>query len=336
MLVRVDRAHTRLGKFALEVLRKEPGVDVTTDGSASGVDVVVDAGLAPVGRAVVERELAAGRHFVDACWQRAWAKELLELDAFAKERGRAAICAAGTFSGLTDPFARQGAEQMVRVNEVLLGLAVGDARELDDESMALLLAGRERTIEMLIGGERTVRRFHGDRRAFGFPPPIGDQFGANVDVPELETFTGRGVKSASVRLTVSPQSKRASQLTRLFLSLSHRGWIKSPENAPATWKARLAAVAGGGKPWCAAVILRGIGSNRLPLELRHAFIPPAGRPEALSAAALVETVLVLQGSPVAGAGPCAGRVNATKMSARLKALGVQRFGGDFGGWKPLA
>jgi len=336
MFVRVDRAHTRLGKTVLEVLSREPGVGITTDTSASGVDVVVDAGFAPVGRAAVESELAAGRHFVDACWQRAWSKEIFELDALAKERGRAAICAAGTFSGLTDPFARQSAEQMVRVNEVHLGLAVGDARELDDESMALLLAGRERTVEMLIGGERTVRRFHGDRRAFGFPSPIGDQSGANVDVPDLESFTGRPVKSASVRLTVSPQSKRASQLTRLFLSFAHRGWIKSPESAPAKWKARLAAAAGGGKPWCVAVVLRGIGTNRLPLELRHAFIPPAGRPEMLSAAALVETVLALQGSPAAGAGPCAGRVNAMKMSERLKALGVQRFGGDFGGWKPLA
>jgi hypothetical protein len=335
MFVRVDRAHTRLGKLVLELLGREAGVTVTTDVGASGVDAVVDTGIAPVGRAVVERELGAGRHFVDACWQRAWSKEVASLDALAKERGRAAICAAGTFSGLTDPFARHSAEQMIRVNEVLLGLAVGDATKIDDESMALLLEGRERTVEMLIGGERTVRRFHGDRRAFGFPPPIGDQFGANVDVPDLESFTGRPVKSASVRLTVSPQSKRASQLTRAFLSFAHRGWIAAPEKKAAKWKARLASVAGRGKPWCVAVVLRGLGQNRLPLELRHAFVPPAERPESLSAAALVETVLALRDSPAAGAGPCAGRVTAKKLDERLKALGVQRFGGDFGGWKPL-
>jgi hypothetical protein len=335
MLVRVDRAHTRLGKSVVEVLRRESGIEVTTEADAGGVDLVLDAGLAPVGRAAVERELAAGRHFVDACWQRSWATEVAGLDALAKERGRSVVCAAGSFCGLTDPFARANAEQMVRVNEVLLGLAVGDALELDDESMAMLLAGRDRTIDMLIGGERTQRRFHGDRRAFGFPPPIGDQFGANIDVPDLEVLTGRGVRAASVRLTVAPQSNLASQGARLFLSLAHRGFVKAPERNPLRWKRWVRRLSGARKPWALAVVLRGIAPNRLPLELRNAFVPPDGRPEMLSVAPLVEAVGAIARGAEPGAGPCAGRLERGALLARLTSLGVKVFGGDFGGWKPL-
>ncbi|QDU84466.1 hypothetical protein Pla163_15760 [Planctomycetes bacterium Pla163] len=328
MKIRIRSSNTLVGRAVLAAVQSEPDFDVVEQGA----DVVLDTGCVPAGIEAVTSALEAGEHWVDLCWQRAWAESIAELDAVAKEKGRAVVVSAGAFCGLTDPFVRSAADQMVRVNEVQLGLAVGSGSGLDSGSMGQFLAGRERTIRMLIGGEWSEREFYGDRRAFGFPPPVGDLFGGNADCADLFAFTQRPVRSASVRLTVAPPSGLAERGARTFLSWVRRGWIKSPEERPEKvmgWIDRL----GGTKPSALAIAVRGIGSTRLPLEMRFGFVPPVERPEVLSVAPALETLRSLAADPVPGAGPCSGRVERTALSERLRRGGVEIVEGDLGGWR---
>lgn len=332
MKIRIRCAEGRVGRAVLAAVESEPGFEVVT----SGADVVLDAGCSPAGIEAVTSAIEAGEHWVDLCWQRAWAESIAELDESAKAKGRAVVSSAGAFCGLTDPFVRSAADEMVRVNEVQLGLAVGSGAGLDAGSMAGFLAGRERTIRMLIGGEWSEREFYGDRRTFGFPPPVGDLVGGNADCADLVAFTQRPVRSASVRLTVSPPSGLAERGARTFLAWARRGWIKSPEQRPEKvmgWIDRL----GGTKPWALAIAVRGIGSTRLPLEMRFGFVPPKDRPEALSVAPAIETLRGIDADPRPGAGPCSGRVERSALIERLSAAGVDIVQGGLGGWRgPIA
>ncbi|MEZ5976845.1 MAG: hypothetical protein R3F34_01315 [Planctomycetota bacterium] len=333
MIIQVRRAETRVGRGIVDALRAEGVHEVRVgDDGPEACDVVLDAGLRPAGIDAVRAALEGGSHWVDLCWRRGWASEVAALDERARELDRAAVCSAGAFCGLTDPFVRAASEKLVRTNEVLLGVAAGDPGELDEESFAMLLEDRDRTVRMLIGGEWSERRFFGDTRTFFFPKPFGDRQGSNVDVVDLEHFTGKGVRSASVRLTVAPPSGLALKAARAFLALAHRGRIREPERKPArvaSWLRRL----GGRGPWCLGIVVRGLGDTRLPVESRTAFAPPKGRAEVLSVAPALEIVRSLAESPRPGAGPPNGRVAAKDLESRLATFGVGIVRGDLGGWR---
>lgn len=327
--VRVERADTPLGRALCAAIDAEPGLERASGESA---DVLLDAGIEPAGLERVGAALDAGAHWVDLCWERGWASEVATLDARAQEAGRAVVCSAGAFCGLTDPFVRASADEMSRVNEVLLGLTVGGGAELEPSSMARFLGGRERTIRMLIGGEWSDREFYGDRRAYGFPPPIGERFGGNADCTDLDVFTVRPVRSASVRLTVAPPSPRAERASRRFLAWVAKGRIK-----PGDMVTR--AIGGldryGKKgPSSLAISVRGIGQTRLPLELRTGFVAEPGSARAFSVAPAIETLVSIAKDPQPGAGACVGRLDRASLSARLAASGITTITGDVSGWKP--
>lgn len=332
MRVLVERGDRPLGRALATALAADPKVEVVPE-ATDGVDVVVDAGIAPAGLERVERALESGAHWVDLCWERAWAAEVGGLTEVAARTGRSAVCAAGAFCGLTDPYVRAAALELVRVNEVQLGVTVGSGRELDPESVARLLAGRERSIRMLIGGAWSERAFFGDRRAYGFPPPVGDRFGGNVDCVDLHAFTERPVRSASVRLTVALPTTRAERASRLFMNFVRRGWISEPRAASVrAWLDRL----GGSADSALAISVRGIGSTRLPVERRIGFLPPKDAPHVLSVAPALEAVLALAAEAEPTAGPCVGRIDRDALAARLAAAGVRTATGDLGGWRAVS
>jgi|GEM_PF-6200194 len=326
--VRVEHDDTPLGRALVAAIDAQEGLERAR---GEACDAVVDAGVEPAGLERVRAALDAGSHWVDLCWERGWSEEVATLDEHAKSVERAAVCSAGAFCGLTDPFVRASADEMVRVNEVQLGLTVGSGAEIDPSSMGRFLAARDASIEMLIGGEWSKREFYGDRRAYGFPPPIGERFGGNADCTDLAVFTQRPVRSASVRLTVAPPSPRAERASRRFLDWVGKGRIKEDGMVARA----LGALDRYGKngPSALAISVRGIGPTRLPLELRTGFVAAPGSARAFSVAPAIEALLAIAKEPNPGAGPCVGRLDRAALEARLTAAGVTVTTGDMGGWK---
>jgi hypothetical protein len=291
--------------------------------------VVIDATtFAGRDRAVPTAVLQRGAHWIDLAARRDWVPGLTELDALAKERGCFAISGAGPFCGLTDPFVRAAAAKVARTNEVLLGVLPGPRARLGPASTQEWLGGPRSRLRMAIGGEWSEREFFGDRRQFEHPPPFGSQRSFNLDVADLDLFTQRPVRSASVRLSLGlGSSLRNTVGERLF-----RGGQRPNALAKARRWSRFA----GDPPGAVLTILvRGTTAKQLPLDQRISVADPGPEPRLETVAAVTLVRKHRAGAPglAPGAGPCVDRLTEEEILATLAAYGLPVRRGNLGGWE---
>jgi len=312
--------------------------------SSQPFDLVVDTGRPTASRPIathlgwVRAALESGAHWVDLARDRERVIGVRALDELAKERGRVALSGAGFFPGWVEPFVRARLADLKRVNEVLIGFALGAGAGWDESDFADLLGGYGRPIAMSIGGEQTQREFLGDTRWFEHPAPVGLRHSSNVDAPDLALYLEKPYRAAGVRLSFAVPTRSAERSVRFALWLHRRGFAK---NLVARAR-RLAQRAGGragasGAPTSLTISVRGIDAKSLPLERRIAFqsTRSTAELEALSGVLAARAALGLAGatpqSP--GARPAAGLVDDTGFEAYVKAHSVDVRRGDLGGWR---
>lgn len=306
-------------------------------------DVVLDARRPSSGRNAaalandVRQTLAAGAHWIDLSREREHVLGISSLDEFAKERGRVALAGAGLFPGLVEPFVRARLQDVKRVNEVLIGLALGAGAAWDAADFADVLAGVDRTIPMSIGGERTQRQFWGDTRWFEHPSPVGLRKSSNLDAPDLGLYLERPYRAAGVRLSVALSGGLGERAMRLLLWLHRRGLVADCSRHAA----RLASFGGGragqeGAPSSVTIAVRGIDAKSLPLERRISFQTSGALAdlEAIPARLALRALLAPEGEPLApGARAAAGVVDEHQLESFARAQGITVRRGDLGGWR---
>lgn len=336
----VDRSQAELDRLAAELGGSAQVVDLAqSDPSCidwSGVDVAIDA-AGPLGRRDLrwaEAALNAGADWLDYAESRERALAIGELDALAQEQGRVALSAAGTFCGLTEPFVREAIDDLVRVNEVLFGLVLGTPQSLGPGSFESFVDALQRPVRMLIGGEWTEREPFGDVRAFPHPAPFGDIKSGNLDGADLEVFTVKGYKAASVRISLAVTSgfKR-----RMLMRLSRKARAGKLSGLQ-TWPIKLRKWAGSKSgESCLSMAVRGINPQRLPQESRLALVAPAGDLSLVTTPVeLLVPLLVGDQRPEPGARPCTRVLEAGDLLQALEQRGVRALRGDLGGWRGSA
>jgi hypothetical protein len=297
-------------------------------------DLVVDAS-APFqshgGRTLAgaRRALAQGAHWIDLSAERAGVVGSAELDAEAKQRGVCVLSGAGLFPGLTAAYVRLASEGIKRVNEVLIGWAPGAGLAFGPASHADLLLQAGRDIKQLLGGEWSTRRAFGDRRAFFHPDPLGAIFSYNLDVPDLDLFTGPGFKAASVRVSVGAKPWRLRWALR-SLAAARPGMDAGKLARKVRWIAGQPAVHGGGL----TILVRGLDLAGNPQERRQALLFNDSGVGLAATPALLLIQKAFEARLEPGAGPCTGQLTAAELGPALAAIGIKERSGSLGGWRP--
>jgi hypothetical protein len=320
-------------QLGAEAHRLDLGAAAPQKSHLEGIDLVIDAAGPIASRDLTwaRAALEAGCDWLDLAETRERAIGIEELNDLAVERGRVALSAAGTFCGLTEPFVREAIDDLTRVNEVLFGVLLGNSKRFGPGSVEAFARSLRNPVRMLIGGEWTQREPFGDIRAFPHPEPFGPVKSGNLDGADLEVYTRKGYKSASVRISLGVPSgwKR-----RALMRLSRKARLKPTEDA--TRLAKKLRRWSSSKPaeGCLTMVVRGINAKRMPQETRLALVGP---PEGLALVTTPIECLVprLSGAtrPEAGARPCTGVLGVGELLARLEGQGVRVHRGDLTGWR---
>jgi len=306
----------------------DTGNPATWAEALEGIGLVIDASrFAGRDHALVRAALDSGSHWLDTSASRAWVVDMAKLDEEAVKHGRVALAGAGFFCAGLDAIVRAAAQSMVRINEVLVGIAPGQRGRYGPATGDEWLGAPSGTVRMLAGKEWSEREFFGDRRFFEHPPPVGAQRSFNVDCADLELYAGRPIKATNVRVSLSLQGGLRNRVAAWLF----RG-AKRP-NAMGT--ARRLAPLGGSSPSAAVtVIVRGLDDRSLPTETRLSLsLQGAGVPVE-TAAVLVLARRIAAGEELKpGAGPCVGRVSSEELLAELAGSKVSVHRGNMGGWQ---
>jgi hypothetical protein len=296
-------------------------------------DLVIDASAAfrPRGGrtlAGLRLALAAGAHWLDLSQERAGVVGSTGLDADAKSKGLALISGAGLFPGLCAPFVREACQAVKRVNEILIGWAPGQGLAFGPESELDLACQAGGEAKLLLGGEWSSRRLFGDRRAFFHPEPLGELFSYNLDVPDLELYTGPGFKSASVRVSIGARPWRLRMALRAL-----EGARPGIEPQAALKKLRLWSGRPALRSGCLTLLVRGVDIAANPQERRRSWLfPDAGVGLAATPAVLLAR-RALEGKLDPGAGPCLAALSVEELTRELESLGYRQRLGSLGGWQ---
>lgn len=296
-------------------------------------DLVIDASAAfrtAGGRTQASQRAAleAGAHWIDLSQERAGVIASSAFDAEAKAKGLALVSGAGLFPGLSAPFVREACQTVKRVNEVLIGWAPGQGLAFGPESELDLACQAGGQAKLLLGGEWSSRRLFGDRRAFFHPEPLGELFSYNLDVPDLELFTGPGFKSASVRVSIGARPWRLRMALR---ALERAAPGLAPEAALAKlrrWSGK-PALRGGGL----TLLVRGMDIANNPQERRRAWLFPDAGEGLVATPAVLLARRALAGQLEPGAGPCLSILSVSDLTSELESLGYRQRLGSLGGWQ---
>ncbi len=277
--------------------------------------------------------LAAGAHFVDLDDRRGRILDGAEaLADVAGSGGLQAVFGAGLLPGLIEPFVRETADGLRRVNEVLIGIAPGSER-FGVFAPERLLASMGTRISMLLGAEQTEREALGDERWIEHPAPVGPLQSVNVDAADLELYTKRPIKATSVRVSFSQATKAERRLLQRAAKFVPRGWFGGAAGAAA----RLGKLAGKGSGGALVTLMvRGIDAKQLPRERRVSILHPggAGALAAIPAGLVVERCLAGRApSPEGYAGPAEGWIQEAELLEALSQGGASVVEGDLGGWR---
>lgn len=332
-----DRDGGAVERLAGELGAEARTVDLTvgTPDAAlfEGVSIAIDA-AGPLGArdlSWAKAALETGADWLDLAETRERALAIDELNDLAAERGRVALSAAGTFCGVTEPLVREAIEDLTRVNEVLFGVILGNAQRLGPASFEAFAASLKRPVRMLIGGEWTEREPFGDVRAFAHPEPFGDVKSGNIDGADLEVFTGKGYKSASVRISLAVASGWKRRMLIRTARKARAG--QAGDTAALSKKLRRWSGSGAGEG-CLTMVVRGINAKRMPQEARVALVsPPKGVALATAPIECLVPKLLGDGRPDPGARPCTKVLEVPELLANLEGQGVRVHRGDLGGWR---
>ena len=322
---------------ALGVVAKATGAQAvaldTSDASSwsaalEGAGLVIDASrFAGRDLALPKAALESGAHWLDVSAARPWVTGMESLNDLAVERGAVALAGAGFFCGGLDALARAAAEPMVRVNELLVGVAGGGRGRYGPATADEWLAAGTGKVRMLIGGEWTEREFFGDARAFEHPQPLGAQRSFNLDCADLELFSGYPIKATSVRVSLGLQGTLRNRVGQ---------WLLRDRNRPdplATAR-RLAPLAGSPRLAGVTMVARGLNDKRLPVESRVSLVGESPGLAVETAAVRVLARRLVAGEELEpGAGACLGRVSETEFLEAVAGEGLKVHRGDLGGWR---
>lgn len=321
------------GELGAEARTLELGTGAPDTALFEGVAIAIDA-AGPLGTRDLSWAKAAiesGADWLDLAETGERALAIEALDDLATERGRVALSAAGTFCGLTEPLVREAIDDLTRVNEVLFGVILGNAKRLGAGSFEAFAASLSKPVRMLIGGEWTEREPFGDVRAFAHPEPFGDVKGGNLDGADLEVFTGKGYKSASVRISLAVASgwKR-----RMLIRMAGKARAGQGGDAGALAKKLRRWSGSKAAEGCLTMVVRGINSKRMPQEARVALVsPPQGLALVTAPIECLVPKLLGEARPDPGARPCTRVLEVGDLLAKLEGQGVRVHRGDLGGWR---
>lgn len=220
-------------KFA-EELRDERatalGLDVTDRrrlmDAMQGHDLIVNtvgpfsAYAIPVMRAAIESKV----NYIDICDDIEPTVEALQLDRFAKDSGVFLFLSMGWFPGMSNLRAKALADQMDKVEEIVIAWVAG--KKSPEEIPSKGLAGVEHYLKALTGkistyreGHRMKIRAHQKGLRLHFPDPLGEYTCYHIEHPETATlpYVIPGVKTASALGALYPENR--NKTTRLFTRL---------------------------------------------------------------------------------------------------------------------
>ncbi|UCC33432.1 MAG: saccharopine dehydrogenase NADP-binding domain-containing protein [Candidatus Bathyarchaeota archaeon] len=181
-------------------------------GALKGVDVVINSALPRFNLVVMDAALKRGAHYIDNAVY-STVDEKLKFDDAWKDAGLTALLNLGEDPGLSNIYARYGADSMDRVEEIRI--RDGETCEGDFPFIATfsphVFLGGEIFFEPLIfenGEFKHLPPFSG-REVYEFPDPIGPVTVYCTDHEEVETLPRiikKGVKYTDFKLAFSPET----------------------------------------------------------------------------------------------------------------------------------
>lgn len=219
----------------------DAGDEAALDRVMRGCDLVINASLPRFNPAIQKVALQLGLHYLDPASD--VADPFVDSDGW-KAKGLSAVCGMGEDPGISNVFARYGADGLDRVESIKV--RDGDTASSPDHPFIALFSP-ETFVEETLAASRIWRdgKYEavppfGASETFEFPPPVGALPVYSVDHEEVDTlprFIGKGVRYVDFKLALDATTVQTLKLFR-DLHLLERG----PPGGPSPRKALFAAL----------------------------------------------------------------------------------------------
>ncbi len=235
----IEAAKALAGKLddgRVEARRVDAGKVDAMVGAFRGMDLVINLVLPRFNLKIMEACLKAGANYMDAATDLALAKEgpgevvrappesyQLEYDEAYRRSGLTALLGMGQDPGVSNILAREGADRLDEVHEILV--RDGDNGTVEGYEFASLWSADTLIEEVLLPAlayrdGRFVRlgSLEGEE-VFDFPPPVGPLTVYNVDHEETNTlplFIGKGLQSMDFKIAIPKDLAHALKVFQRF------------------------------------------------------------------------------------------------------------------------